>query len=183
MALITRQRLRTRANVKTLYKSLGTVLAEDASVQSRRNSFDIFLSHSMEDAEIVLGAKSELEDKGYSVYVDWIVDKQLDRRNVSYENADILRVRMRQSRCLVYLHTISSTNSVWMPWELGYVDGLKGLVTILPVTVSDTDSYKGTEYLGLYPYIDTINGSFFVNSPVKGWCTFDEWIKKQKSIQ
>lgn len=41
-----------------------------------------------------------------------------------------------------------------MPWELGYFDGLKSRVAILPVLGSDydTNKYVGQEYLGLYPY-------------------------------
>lgn len=42
-----------------------------------------------------------------------------------------------------------------MPWELGFFDGTKGRVALLPVVQVDVNSYHGSEYLGLYPYITT----------------------------
>ena len=42
-----------------------------------------------------------------------------------------------------------------MPWELGYFDGIKSTVAVLPVAKSETNSFNRNEYLGLYPYLDT----------------------------
>lgn len=44
--------------------------------------FDIFLSHSIKDRELVYGVKVLLEEMHYSVYVDWVDDEQLDRERV-----------------------------------------------------------------------------------------------------
>jgi hypothetical protein len=65
---------------------------------------------------------------------------------------------MKTCSSLVYVHTHNATQSVWMPWELGYFDGLKPRrVWILPL-VSDYDSeFKGQEYLGLYPPIEKLD--------------------------
>jgi hypothetical protein len=50
-----------------------------------------------------------------------------------------------------------------MKWELGFFDGLKTKVAILPVldTPVETNEFKGDEYLGLYPFIrkNKIEGS------------------------
>ncbi len=42
-----------------------------------------------------------------------------------------------------------------MPWELGYFDGKKGRVAVIPLTASKVNynTYAGQEYLGLYPYV------------------------------
>ncbi len=48
----------------------------------------LFLSHSTSDAEIILGVKGVLEDYGKTVYVDWLEDPQLDRRNVTAASAE-----------------------------------------------------------------------------------------------
>src|SRR5450759_5060060 len=64
-------------------------------IQSQTKTFDIFLSHSSKDAELVEGLKLELEDKGFSVYVDWIEDSQLDRNKVTKDTALLLKSRMR----------------------------------------------------------------------------------------
>jgi hypothetical protein len=115
--------------------------------------FDIFMSHSYEDAEIIAGAKLIIEqNSGLTVYVDWIEDAQADRSRVTAGTADMLRQRMNHCRFLLYATSRSSPNSKWMPWELGYFDGLKGgSVGILPIVQSTDDSFKGQEYLGLYP--------------------------------
>jgi hypothetical protein len=40
-----------------------------------------------------------------------------------------------------------------MPWELGYFDGLRERVAVLPV-VKTQGAYVGNEYLGLYPTVE-----------------------------
>ena len=101
-----------------------------------------------------LGIKQLLEESGLKVYVDWVEDAQLNRREVTKETAAVLRQRMRQSRSLIYLSSDNSSSSKWMPWELGYFDGFKpDGVAIMPVLDSPTDAFKGQEYLGLYPIV------------------------------
>lgn len=134
-----------------------------------KSRFDIFLSHSTSDAEIVLGVKGVLEDYGNTVYVDWLQDPQLDRSCVTPMTAEIIRERMRQCKSLVYVHSVNSGSSKWMPWELGYFDGFNGAVAIFPVT-RNGESYKGQEYLGIYPYVD--------EAPPQGGSTNEIWINK-----
>ncbi|WP_296555399.1 hypothetical protein [Pigmentiphaga sp.] len=86
-------------------------------------TFAIFLSHSIADAELVFGVKQLLEQLGATVYVDWSHDRQLDRSKVNADTAALLRQRMRQSKSLIYLATDAATTSKWMPWELGFFDG------------------------------------------------------------
>jgi hypothetical protein len=125
-----------------------------SAAASMSTYFDIFMSHSFKDAEIIAGIKVLIEETGLTVYVDWIEDAQLDRSQVSAETADILRQRMSHCRFLLYATSGESANSKWMPWELGYFDGLKnGKVGILPIVQSGDDPFDGQEYLGLYrPY-------------------------------
>lgn len=130
------------------------ILLDSVGNTKEKDQFDVFLSHSISDAEIVLGIKQLLEESGLKVYVDWIEDTQLDRKAVTKETAEALRRRMRQSKSLIYLSSDSSSSSKWMPWELGYFDGFKpGGVAIMPVLDSPTDTFKGQEYLGLYPIV------------------------------
>src|ERR1700730_9873596 len=56
--------------------------------------FDIFLSHSYADKKVILGTMLMLQQFGHSVYVDWIIDPELNRARVTKENADVLRWRM-----------------------------------------------------------------------------------------
>lgn len=158
-------------------------LSEPSTNQSKK--YDIFLSHSYRDKQDVIVAKRLLEDFDFDVYVDWHNDEELSRKAVTERTAEILRSRMRDSKVLVYLITPNSKSSLWMPWELGFFDGLsEGVrVAILPMIEKSSD-YTKTEYLGLYPYVDMAksrSGSgeyLWVNHPKKNnfYCRLSDWV-------
>lgn len=128
------------------------------SARTSQDSFDVFLSHSVKDAVAVVGLKGWLEDLGFSVYVDWIVDHDLDRSNVSTATARTIRSRMGQSRSLVYATSRAASTSRWMPWELGYFDGTKGQpqVAICPIETGSSGRFVGEEYLKLYKVLEKL---------------------------
>ena len=149
------------------------VLTENRQIFFAKSAHDIFLSHSYLDKSLVYTIVDLFNDAGYSVYVDWMVDAQLDRTNVTADTAKILRDRMNTCHGLAYIATANISNSKWCPWELGYMDGKQnGRCAILPILDSQTAVFSGQEYLGIYPYIDyekTENGEqyeFWVNDPV-----------------
>lgn len=152
MALLVESKVRAAARAAAQRKFVSTASLLQESRNPTRTSHDIFLSHSRLDSELILGVKIALESTGRSVYVDWIDDPQLDRSKVSPATAQALRKRMAQSSALFYVHSSNAVASRWMPWELGYFDGLKGNVAILPVVESSSSRYRGEEYLGLYPH-------------------------------
>lgn len=158
MALFTESTIRARAQKEmqrsnNRYKSKSQVLNESVASFNKFRTYDIFLSHSSKDAELILGVKATLEDMGYSVYVDWVNDPQLDRSKVNVSTAQLLRERMDASKSLFYVTTENAESSKWMPWECGYFDGVKEKVAILPIkTYSYDNEYNGQEYLSLYPY-------------------------------
>jgi hypothetical protein len=121
--------------------------------------FDIFLCHSFLDKEVVGGFYIELTQLGYTVYVDWIVDPDLDRANVTKESANRVRNRLKGSKSLLLATSENAAVSKWMPWELGFADGRTGNCAIVPVspTATSSNSYKGAEYLSLYPYITKVS--------------------------
>lgn len=146
-----------RSDDQVLRKSYSTrdsrdILLDSVTSFTEAKTYDMFLSHSIRDAEIVLGVKKLIEDLGYSTYVDWIDDPTLDRTKVTPKTADVLRRRMRSSKSLMYITTDNADSSRWMPWECGYFDGLRDKVAIVPVKGYRTDNFEGLEYLGLYPY-------------------------------
>lgn len=146
--------------------------------------FDIFLSHSFLDKAEVQGLYQELTDFGYSVYVDWIVDPHLDRANVTKESATLVRERMKNSKTLLLAISTNATMSKWIPWELGYVDGNTNKCAIIPVSKESTapKSFKGTEYLILYPFIkklpvkDTNEDKLWVIESEFSYSQFDSWF-------
>ena len=124
MALVTKiQARRAAAFEERIQKGLGAETLLKESARFTRDAYDVFLSHSKMDANLVLGAKHILEAKGYTVYVDWIDDPQLDRSRVNRRTADTLRRRMRRCKLMFYLHTKNASLSKWCPWELGYFGG------------------------------------------------------------
>jgi hypothetical protein len=146
--------------------SQSTYGATSAARQAIRKSaatstetwFDVFLSHSFNDAEIVAGVARLIEANGQTVYVDWRDDPQLDRSQVNAESANLLRQRMAHCRFLIYATSPNATQSRWMPWELGYFDGRRGAkIGILPLLATSTQTWVGQEYLGLYPLYEWIN--------------------------
>ena len=188
MPLLTERRVIAKSQQVTgpLRKSAARVLAESAT--TRADAFDIFLSHSAEDAPVVLGTRAELETKGYTVYVDWVDDPQLSRSDVTLETARALRRRMRQCKALFYLRSLSSATSKWMPWELGFFDGLNGRVAILPISKTERWTYTGVEYLGIYPYVDVCNDNrgterFWINRAADRYAALDAWIDDPSSIR
>jgi hypothetical protein len=141
----------------SLQKRAGLILTEDSRGFSTGNSYDIFLSHSYGDGEIILGVKRLIEGLGLSVYVDWIEDPNLDHGKVTSRTAAILRLRMRACSALIYVHSSQSAKSVWMPWEIGFFDGFKpSHVWILPVVANSDSEFENQEYLGLYPTVEQL---------------------------
>src|SRR5690242_9492968 len=176
MAFYTRAGLRGAAQARSvLRKSASSLLSDYSTGASQTITFDIFLSHSSLEAEEI----------GFTVYVDWIQDPELDRSKVSPSTAERLRGRMNQCRSLLYAASPSATDSKWMPWELGYFDGIKGRVAILPVLERDpgTEVFHGQEYLGLYPYVTkdrarkTQQLTLWVLTDSQTYVSFQEWLE------
>lgn len=191
MALLTEAQAVARAAAATTLKKRAArdILTERTSSSA---TSDVFLSHSSAEPEsILLGVEGYLEDAGLTVYVDKYTDPQLSPEIVTPQTAEILRTRMRASSALLYVHRCHSRTSSWMPWELGFFDGLKGRVGIVPVVQNGSDQFAGEEYLGLYPYVDRatikdtnkpalwINTAPTVYALLRGWLRGEETIRKR----
>lgn len=179
---------RIRRNAYSIRKSEDLIL-ESITAAVRVDQFDMFLSHTIRDAEIVLGMKELLAEMGYKVYVDWIDDPQLDRRNVNRNTADKIRSRMQQCDSLFFVTTQNSVDSKWMPWECGYFDGIKSKVAIVPVVqYSSDEKFRGQEYLGLYPFCEkskSQGGSdlLYIHEGEKKYLPYDNWVKQAEPMK
>jgi hypothetical protein len=144
-----------RVQEKQYVRKTADALVRESAQFSETRTYDIFLSHSFSDAKDVIAVKSLIEEQGRSVYVDWIEDKQLDRNRVTVTTAELLRHRMKSCKSLVFATSENSSTSKWMPWELGYFDGMRpGKVSIFPLLREYDTNWTGQEYLGLYPVIE-----------------------------
>lgn len=151
--------------------------------------FDIFLSHSYLDKKTVFGVYKDFESLGYNTYVDWIVDPSLDRANITKTTAEKLRLRMKQSKCLIYATSSNITGSQWMPWELGYMDGLKkSKVAVFPLLedYEDDSDLELPKYLELYYTCSketenrTHNEVLWINETPRKYIDFNSWLKLNK---
>lgn len=158
------------------------ILNENLIIKSEDKNYDVFISHSFLDKDLVLTLVKLFNEAGYSVYVDWIEDIELNRSAVTKDTASLVRSRISQSKSLAYVVTTNISNSKWFPWELGIADGmLNEKAAILPILDSGKN-FNGQEYLGMYPHIDyqgTTEGKqeFWINDPddstryvtLRGW--------------
>lgn len=115
--------------------------------------FDIFLSYNIANQVAVIAIYHVLRAKGLSVYLDCIVDPDLDRNDTTKKTAQLLRTRLEHSKSLLYAQSPSAGQSNWMPWELGVVDGHTHKCLIMPVTSDAKQVTPRREYLSLYPYV------------------------------
>ena len=128
---------------KNIFDSINESKTFDAT-----KKYDIFLSHSYADKEIIDELIFSLKrdyNFNYTIYIDWIEDPTLDRTNVTKETASTLKQRMKNCKSLLYVTSENHSYSKWMPWELGYNDGFKNKVAILPISVHDNNEkiYRG----------------------------------------
>jgi hypothetical protein len=173
-------------------KSLSHALDRLGNIRTKSflsaKRFDIFLSHAFEDARDILTLYDALTMVGYEVFVDWIADPDTDRAEVTKDTAQGLRAVMQRCDSLLFAVSCHSGESKWMPWELGYSDGLHGKVAILPITDDETvlETYTADqEYLRLYPYV-TMNPNYqgkaqlWVSDAIDTFASLNDWLEGQK---
>ncbi len=193
MALFTEQEIKDRfareqriqnSRVRTRYFSATDVLNE-GRVTDTSKTYDIFLSHSSKDKEMIAGLKLILTDMGFTVYVDWN-DDELNPDNVTSDTAAVLRERMKQCRSLLYAFSENASDSKWMPWELGYFDGLKdSKVAVLPISKTTKTSFEGTEFVGFYYVVQIARIQGKTEKALwvyegKKFVKYNNWLKGQK---
>lgn len=167
MAYLREGEIRARARRRAGQLGVSVAEALNRAARQRLARFDIFLSQTIHDAEIVLGVYDLLTSAGYTVFCDWIDAPERDRSEVTPANAAFIRATMSISDTLLFLDTNEAAQSLWMCWELGWFDGGRGPVAVLPVLDEEERYYRGREFLGLYPYVELDeNGRLKVVRPV-----------------
>ena len=132
--------------------------------------YDLFLSHSSLDSELLLSLKSVLNLSNINVYVDWVSDRNALKRDLTNANtAKTIIERLKSSKALLYIHTQASQSSKWTPWELGFFHALKGKICIY-----NPDNIEKAPYLDIYPTAILEDAKLFVGTekgrvPIKQW--------------
>lgn len=130
--------------IETPEALLSAIINEQLDSQKR---YDVFLSHSSLNNDLVLQLMAILNSKGLTVYIDWVEDQSaLKRELASADTAKVLIERIKSSRAIVYVKTIQSALSLWTPWELGYAQAIGKKITALEI-----EYITGTpKYLDIY---------------------------------
>lgn len=121
-----------------------------------RAKISIFISHKHDDLEDLRGIIGFLESQ-YNVkcYID-SRDPSLPK-TTSGETAQRIKGRIDGCKKFILMATEGAIDSKWCNWELGYGDAkkFKDHIAIFPLKKKDSyeSSYKGNEYMQIYPSI------------------------------
>jgi len=154
----------------------------------------VFLSHKHDEYVTLQNVIAFLKKEGVDVYVDW-----MDSSMPAYTNAETahrLKEKIRSADKFILVATPAAINSKWCNWELGLGDAEKYIDYIALLPIDRTyESFKGSEYLKIYPRIEFENGEnkyvsggyihrgYYVIYPAKAngssiIIPLDEWLKK-----
>lgn len=137
--------------------------------------YDLFLSHSYKDKEKLVELKDTLNAIGLNIYMDWVNDRDELMRNLSCkETAKVITERIRCSKAILYVHTESSLESKWAPWELGFAYALNKPILVYRPEVTRNDP----EYLQLYTPVKISKGRIIIDDDKE--TQINEWIKNLK---
>lgn len=116
----------------------------------------IFLSYRRKDNNYVKPIVEILKSLGANVYIDYLDDTLPEKPDT--ETASILRSRIQKSDKFILMATPNSSESKWIPWELGLGDGFIHFenVAILPIT-NNSSSWSEQEFYSIYGYIEKAN--------------------------
>lgn len=134
--------------------------------------YDLFLSHSSLDTEVLLELKTTLNTADINVFIDWVSDRSSLKRELTNVNtANVIVERLKNSSALMYIHTIASLNSKWAPWEIGYFHALKNKICVYFKDNTETIP----PYLEIYPTASYKDGTFIISDKGKDY-NIKEWI-------
>ncbi len=149
-----------------------------------RSAVTVFLSHSHTDREQIEAAITLLSAMGVEVYVDW-QDAGMPRVT-NGETAARLKQKIKENKKFVLLASPKAIASNWVNWELGIGDTHKYIehIALLPF-VKGNESWKDSEYLQIYPYIEKDSpfsssknkDAYVVKHPNGRSMKLEQWLK------
>lgn len=130
--------------------------------QYGKRAITVFISHKHDDLEDLKGVLGFLtHNYGVSVYID-SQDPTMPKVT-SAQTALNIKNRIKACNKFILLATNNAIDSKWCNWELGYGDAhkYKDNIALFPMKPKGSfdSSYKGSEYMSIYPYICYFNGT------------------------
>ena len=111
--------------------------------------FDYFISHSYIDSNSVQKLISYENSIGKNIFCDWICDSDYLKRNLLCDaTLNVLKKRLEQSKCLLFVDSNNSRNSVWCKYELNYFRELGKLMYY--ITIEDIENGR----FEIMPFLD-----------------------------
>ncbi len=127
----------------------------------KEKTYDLFLSHSSLDQDLILKLKTALNASNLNIYVDWINDQEgLKRELTNVDTAEVIIQRLKSCKALLFIYTEDSLKSFWTPWEIGYFHSLKGKICIY--FSENIDKAKVPAFINIYPIVIIENGNFVI---------------------
>ena len=144
-----------------------------SSQLEQMKKYDLFLSHSSSDSDLLLSLKSVLNHSNINVYIDWVSDRNALKRELTNANtANAIIERLKSSKALLYVHTQASQDSRWTPWELGFFHAFKGKICIY-----NPENIEKMPYLDIYPTVVLDERKLFVETE-NGRTLLQKWIEE-----
>ncbi len=142
----------------------------------RDKSYNVFLSHRYKESRHdVIKIKDMINQKGYSVYIDWTMDSDGLQRELENENTlNVIKQRIIQSDCLLYLHIKDCENSWYIPQELDFAEQ-----QCKPILVLNIDGSEETERTQDKPHAEIRNDEIIVTMNDKEM-SINKWINIKK---
>lgn len=152
-------------SILSQYRNKTRTFPSDNIVNLSKNSYRdntkpmIFLSHKHDEHSILQDVIGFLKSEGVDVYVDW-----MDPTMPAYTNAETahkLKEKIQISDKFILIATPDAIDSKWCNWELGLGDTAKYInnIALFPINQSHK-TFKGSEYLSIYPYIEYEDGTW-----------------------
>ncbi|MFV0166721.1 nucleoside 2-deoxyribosyltransferase [Empedobacter falsenii] len=155
-------------------ESPSELLSHIYSSQLEKNKkYDLFLSHSSTNKDLLLGVKTMLNSLNFNVYIDWINDEEsLKRTLTNADTAHVIIERLKACDALMFVYTQDSLKSLWTPWEIGYFHSLKGKICVY--YPDDIDENLIPAYINIYPKVYLEENRFVVKideetMPIRSW--------------
>lgn len=167
MSHITESKLKSyRPSIHSSYKTTSSVL-RDFKNETKSFKTKIFLSHKHDEMQELEGAIAFLKNFGVDIYVDWL-DEGMPK-TTSGQTAVRIKEKIKENQKFILLATEAAINSKWCNWELGLGDASKYIqnIAIFPIK-KDYSEFSGSEYLQIYPYIDYLETSRYINGHYRG---------------
>lgn len=91
-----------------------------------KKTFDLFISHSFSDQIKIISLFKFLNTQGLVCYCDWTSDNDFLKRNMAGKyTEEVLKKRIEQSKCVLYVNSKNVDQSRWVKFELEYARSIK----------------------------------------------------------